>query len=82
MLAILVCLLANGIIFAFAKATHSTTAERFAVSEFYQVSASALLVLAVTGGALGLLIGWWGSRLLGALVPSLAGLRMKRGRLV
>ena len=26
-------------------------------------------VLAATGGALGLLVGWWGSRLLGALVP-------------
>jgi predicted permease len=27
------------------------------------------MVLAATGGALGLLVGWWGSRVLGALVP-------------
>ncbi|VVB56712.1 Uncharacterised protein [uncultured archaeon] len=47
MLAILICLFANAIIFTLAKAMHSTTAERFAVSEFYQVSASAILVLVV-----------------------------------
>ena len=43
--AILICLLANAVLFAYAKAMHSTTAERFAVSEFYQVSASALMIL-------------------------------------
>ncbi len=49
MLALLICLFANAIIFTFAKAMHSTTAERFAVSEFYQVSASAILILVVVG---------------------------------
>ncbi|MCL6089097.1 MAG: hypothetical protein M1530_02945 [Candidatus Marsarchaeota archaeon] len=47
MLAILICLFANAIVFVFAKAMHSTTAERFAVSEFYQVSASAIMILVV-----------------------------------
>jgi hypothetical protein len=47
MLAILICLFANALVFVFAKAMHSTTAERFAVSEFYQVSASAIMILVV-----------------------------------
>jgi hypothetical protein len=46
-LAILICLFANAAIFMFAKAMHSTSAERFAVSEFYQVSASAIIVFII-----------------------------------
>lgn len=47
MLAILICLFANALIFVFAKAMHSTTAQRFATGEFYQVSASAVMILVV-----------------------------------
>ena len=50
MLAILICLFANGVIFMLAKASKSPNAERWAVSEFYQVGASALMILVVVAG--------------------------------
>ncbi len=51
-LALAICFFANTLVYVYAKVFHSPGAERFAKSEFYQVTASALLIFLLVGGGM------------------------------